>query len=108
MLNKLEKQDRLQLMKFVCAFAWADLKVEDEERNFVGKLIDRLGLEEDEVEQVQKWLEVPPKAEEIDPNEIPVEHRQLFIDAARAMVVVDGKVDADEAENLALLEQLIE
>ncbi len=106
-LHTLDPEARLQLMKFVCSFAWADLEVRDEERKFVVKLIDRLGLTPEEIAQVETWLEVPPPPEELDPARIPREHRQLFLDAARAMVVVDGRVDPDEAENLALLEMLV-
>ena len=106
-LNVLSPEERLQLMKFVCSFAWADLEVADEERSFVGKLIDRLGLSHDEIALVEEWLEVPPPPEEVDPTQIPRAHRQLFIDAARAMVVVDGRIDPEEAENLALFEMLV-
>ena len=108
MLTELDSEDRLRLMKFICSFAWADLQVADEERAFVTKMTDRLGLTEDEIQQVEEWLKVPPRAEELDPEDIPKAHRQLFIDAARAMVVVDGRVDPDEAENLALFEMLID
>jgi hypothetical protein len=108
MLSKLGPEDRLRLMKFICSFAWADLEVADEERGFVTKMTERLGLTGDEVSQVEEWLRVPPRAEELDPSQIPREHRQLFLDAARAMVVVDGRVDPDEAENLALFEMLVE
>jgi hypothetical protein len=95
-------------MKFICSFAWADLEVSSAERNFVRKLQKQLGLTEAERAQVEEWLKVPPKAEELDPEQIPREHRELFVDAARAMIVVDGRVDPDEAENLALFEMLIE
>ena len=107
-LKTLDREERMQLMKFVCSFAWADLQVQDEERNFVRKMIDRLDLDAEEVDQVNRWLEVPPAPEEVDPATIPREHKQLFIDAARAMVVVDGRVDPEEAENLALLEMLVQ
>ncbi len=107
MLNDLASEERLRLMKFICSFAWADLDIAAEERDFVKKMTKRLGLSDAEVEQVEEWLRVPPRAEELDPEQIPHEHRQLFIDAARAMVVVDGHVDPDEAENLALFEMLI-
>jgi hypothetical protein len=108
MLSKLGPEDRLRLMKFICSFAWADLEVSGAERNFVRKLNKQLGLTDDEKAQVESWLKVPPKAEELDPEQIPREHRQLFVDAARAMIVVDGRVDPDEAENLALFEMLVE
>src|SRR5688572_13227677 len=106
-LKTLDREERLQLMKFVCSFAWADLEVRDEERSFVLKLVDKLGLDSDEIARVEEWLELPPPPEEVDPASIPRSHRQLFLDAARAMVIVDGEVDPEEAENLALLELLV-
>lgn len=106
-LQKLDRDDRLRLMRLVCSFAWADLEVADAEREFIHKMVRELALDEDEAAQVEEWLEVPPPPEEVDPAEIPKSHRQLFLDAARAIVVADGKVDQDEAENLALLEMLV-
>jgi hypothetical protein len=107
MLDRLDREDRLRLMRFVCSFAWADLEVRDEERSFVRKMMKRLELSEEEKRLVESWLEVPPPAEELDPSEIPRAHRQLFLDTARAMIVADGRVDQEEAENLVLLEQLL-
>ena len=107
MLDSLDKEERLRLMKFICSFAWADLEVQDAERSFVHDMVERLRLDDEERSMVNEWMEVPPPAEELDPTEIPAEHRQLFLDAARAMIVADGRVDHDEAENLVLLEQLM-
>lgn len=107
MLDKLDREERLRLMKFICSFAWADLEIQSSERDFVSKMVKRLELDEAEALQVAEWLEVPPPAEELDPTDIPHAHRSLFLDAARAMVVADGVVDQDEAENLVLLEQLL-
>ena len=107
MLYDLDREDRLRLMRFVCSFAWADLEVHDEERGFVRKMMQRLELDEEETKLVEDWLDVPPPAEDLDPSEIPASHRQLFLDTARAMIVADGRVDQDEAENLVLLEQLL-
>lgn len=107
MLDQLDREDRLQLMRFVCSFAWADLEVTDRERDFVVKMVDRLGLDDDERSQVDKWLEVPPHPDELDPEDVPREHRELFLDAARAMILSDGEVDDVEAENLIILDQLL-
>jgi len=106
-LSNLDREERLRLMKFVCSFAWADLEVKDEERDFVRRLVKKLALDDTDRGMVEEWLEVPPRAEEVDPADIPVEHRQLFLDAVRAMIVSDGRVDQDEAENLVLLEALL-
>jgi uncharacterized membrane protein YebE (DUF533 family) len=107
MLDTLNKEDRLQLMRFVCSFAWADLEITEREREFILRLVIRLGLEEEEQVQVAEWLEVPPRADDLDPADIPAEHRQLFLDAAKAMILSDGTIEDVEAENLIILDQLL-
>jgi uncharacterized tellurite resistance protein B-like protein len=107
MLNELDREERLQLMRFVCSFAWADLEVTDREREFIVRMVDRLGLNDDERNQVDQWLELPPHPDELDPEDVPREHRKLFLDAARAMILSDGEVDEVEAENLIILDQLL-
>ena len=107
MLDALDREDRLQLMRFVCSFAWADLEVSDGEREFIVKLVDRLNLDEGERAQVAEWLEVPPRPDDVDPTDIPKEHRELFLDAARAMIMSDGTIDDVEAENLIIFDQLL-
>ncbi len=106
-MEALDREDRLRLMKFICSFAWADLEIQDDERVFIGKLVKELELDDAEKALVDGWLEVPPRAEEVDPAEIPKAHRQLFLDTVRAIIVSDGKIDRDEAESFALLEALM-
>jgi uncharacterized tellurite resistance protein B-like protein len=102
----LSREDRLRLMKFVCSFAWADLEVQDEERAFVTKMIAYLELEADR-KQIEGWLRHPPRPEEVDPTDVPREHRELFLDAVRRLVAADERIDPKEAETLALFEQLL-
>lgn len=94
-------------MRFVCSFAWADLEIRPEERDFIIKMITRLELNEDETAEVAQWLQVPPRADDLDPEDIPREHRKLFLDAARAMILSDGSVEQVEAENLIILDALL-
>jgi hypothetical protein len=56
---------------------------------------------------VAQWLQVPPRADDLDPEDIPREHRKLFLDAARAMILSDGTVEQVEAENLIILDALL-
>ncbi len=107
MLKELSREDRMQLMRFVCSFAWADLEVRPEEREFIVKMITHLKLDEDETAQVAEWLQVPPPADDLDPEDIPREHRKLFLDAARALILTDGNVEDVEAENLIILDALL-
>jgi uncharacterized tellurite resistance protein B-like protein len=106
MLDTLSRDERLQLMRFVCSFAWADLEVKPKERDFVRKLVNLLGLDPEEKRLVQGWLDVPPEIDSIDPMQIPRAHRRLFLDVARQMIAADGEIDPEEAETLSLLEQL--
>ena len=107
MFQELSNEERLRLMRFVCSFAWADLKVRQEERNLVGQLARKLGMSEREREQVARWLAHPPRPEEVDPLDIPTEHRKMFLAAAQAMIAIDGDIDPQEAATLELFEMLL-
>lgn len=106
MPTTLDREDRLRLMKFVCSFAWADLEIQSEEREFVAKMIEHLELEAERT-LIEGWLKHPPAPEEVDPTDVPPEHRELFLDAVRRLVAADDRIDPQEAETLALFEQLL-
>lgn len=106
-LTDLDAGERELLLKFVCAFAWADLEIQDQERDFVAKLILQMGLGDAEKKKVEGWLKLPPKPDEVDPQRVPRAHRKLFIECAKEMISADGVIDEAEAENFELLEQLL-
>ena len=106
-LDQLDRRERLSLMKFVCSFAWADLEVRPEERAFVARMVERLGLDAEDALKVRGWLEVPPAPDSIDPTQIPRAHRQLFVDAVEGVIRSDGEVAREERENLELLTELL-
>lgn len=97
----------MRLMKFVCSFVWADLKVADKERAHVKKLISKLGLEPGEAKQVEQWLKLPPHPEEVDPTRIPAEHRQIFLKTLDEVIGVDGERSEEETELFAILKELL-
>lgn len=100
MLDQLSRDERLLLLKFVCAFAWTDLEVTDSEKGFVRRLVARLGLSDDDKTQVEAWLHVAPAPSEVDPSLVPAEHRRTFVEAARAVIYADGNVDDEERDQL--------
>lgn len=104
---KLDASARMNLMKFVCSFAWTDLRVTQQERDLIMRIAGRLDLDADEVEQVAEWLKVPPPGDEIDPARVPREHRQLFLDAAELTVRADNQVVPAEREQLVLFRELL-
>jgi len=105
-LQNLSPEERRQLLRFVCSFAWADLKVVDSERDLLRSLVGRMGLPEAESAEVDTMLNHPPDPDTIDPMDVPQEHRQLFLDEVTRMVMADGIVADGEAENLALFQAL--
>lgn len=105
-LSALSREERLRLLRFVASFAWADLTVRDEERAFVARLMRRMAVDAEDARAVAGWLAVPPSPDDVDPTEVPHVHRQLFGEAARAVVMADGEVAPEEREYLKLLELL--
>jgi len=96
MFDALARDERLLLLRFVCAFAWTDLEVQDSERAFVHRLMDRLELSPEDRAEVEAWLHVAPAPGTVDPKAVPSAHRRTFVEAVRAMMYVDGEVDAEE------------
>jgi hypothetical protein len=107
MLDQLNRRERLRLMKFVCSFAWVDLEVQPEERDFVEDMVDRLTMDAEDRELVQGWLQQPPEPESVDPTTVPPAHRQIFLDAVRGVIEADGKVVPEEYESFRIFEDLL-
>ena len=106
-MRELEKDDRLRLLRFVCSFAWTDLKITDEEREFVRRLVARSELDPEERARVDEWLRTPPDPEDVDPAEVPHAHRELFVRMARQVCAVDGRIVPGERDTLAIFEELL-
>ena len=94
-------------MRFVCAFAWADLEIADSETHYITRLMEKLDLDDEARGEVRGWLQLPPRPEEVDPGDIPPELKQIFLTIILEVVGADGVVDEREVENLSLLEQLL-
>lgn len=107
MLNELDNQDKLRLLRFVCSFAWADLEIADKERTLVRDMAKRMGIDDAGVQKVEEWLDHPPSEDELDPYDIPDAHRKLFLRHVQEMVKADGVLDLMEIETYQLFEALL-
>ena len=105
-LADLSSEERMLLMRFVCSFAWADLKITAEERSLGARLIARLDLDEEERRQVQEWLKLPPAPDSVDPADVPHRFRVQFLRAMETMVSIDGEVTDEEREAVIIFAQL--
>ena len=106
-IMELSPSERMNLMKFVCSFAWTDLNVSHAERDLVMRISGSLHLTDSEAKQVAGWLEVPPPIDEVDPTSVPPAHRQLFLTTLGMIVKADGKVVGAEHESMELFRDLI-
>ena len=103
----LDPEARMRLLEFVCSFAWTDLRVQQQERDLVMRIVGRLGLTRSERQQVERWLQVPPQIDDVDPTSIPRAHRELFLKAAEATIKADGRVVPAERDQLAVFRALL-
>jgi hypothetical protein len=106
-MERLSHKERLQLLRFVCSFVWADLSVSADERAFVHRMMAKLKLTAPEKREVERWLEVPPSPDDVDPETIPLKHRKMFLEAVRGAAAADGALSAEEKETLILFERLL-
>lgn len=108
MFDDLSAEERRNLLKLVCAFAWADSQIQDEERAIIAGLVDRLDLGDDDRRDVHFWLQDKEHAAELNDvmDLVPKTHRDLFVDVCRELIGSDDQVTSDESQELALLEIL--
>ncbi len=107
MFDQLGQKDRLQLVRFVCSFAWADLEIKEQEREYIYDLIRRLDFDDEESLQVERWLGRPPDPDEVDPVDVPLRHREVFLQHVLAVSRSDGELADVEQEAYELLSQLL-
>ena len=103
MFEQLSRDERLLLLRFVCAFAWTDLQIHEGERKFVERLIERMQLSSEDRAEALAYLHVAPSPEATNPKLVPPQHRQVFIDSVRALIYADGEVDAEERDRFEKL-----
>lgn len=104
---ELSREDRLRLLRFVCNAAWGDLEVQKEERAHVITLAERLGLDEDDMEHVHRWLKSPPPIDSVDPTSIPEELRVLYLHEMEALFKADHVTTEEESDLLTLMRELL-
>ena len=106
-LSSLSVPDRLQILEFVCAFAWADFKVRSSERELIARLVQHAELDAEAAGQVESWLQRPPSPDEIDPLDVPAAHRPLLLALVLELITADGEISPEESETYNLLSQLL-
>lgn len=105
LLTDMDDATRERLVQLACVAAWSDLDVAAEERAVVLELAADLALGPRSMAKVQSWLDGPPPY--LDPQAIPPQHRTAFLEALRAVIRADGRIERAECETLRLIEELV-
>ncbi len=105
-VTELNADARRGLMKLAVHAAWSDLMVVPQEREVVLGLARRLELGEDDVAEVQQWLKGPPP--EIDPYDLPREHKEVLCTVLLDVVEADGELAPEECETLRLVREFLQ
>ena len=96
----------MQLFHFMCTFAWADMEIQQEEREMIERLMISLNLSPSQFQTVLTWLDDVRSLPDIDPYEIHPDFREQIYQAAEAIVLSDGEVTFNEKDMLDLLRQV--
>ncbi len=107
MLERLDRPTRLQLLRVLAAAAWVDGEVQDHERAFVGRILDKLPIDEEERETALGYLDTPPHPAQTDPRKIPPEYREALVKLVWQLIGADGQVSEDELQAVKDLEELL-
>jgi len=97
----------MRLLRVLAAAAWVDGEVQDSERTFMQKLLEKLPLSPEERTAALGYLDAPPHPAEADPTKIPPEHREALVKLVWQIIGADGKVSEDELSAVKDLEELL-
>ena len=104
---ELTTEEKLSVMRFICAFAWADLEIQQAERKLINQIMEVIQLAEEHRPTVLGWLDRPPRAEDVDPLSIPDNLKELILDAATGVILADGELQDAEIDLLDLFQQIL-
>ena len=104
MLDQLDRQYRLRLMQFLCSFAWADGKVQEQEKLLIRRFAEYLDFDDEAIRNIEAWLKQAPRLEEFDMSEISQVDRVIFVEAIESVILADGRMAAKEQ---ALFDRLL-
>jgi len=104
----MSESDRLTVLRFVAAFLWSDLDLDEHERAFFSDFAHELGVTSARDASLALGLvEAPPDPDEVDPTRVPAALAPAVRDAALRAIAADGRVRPKEMALFDLLDELL-
>lgn len=101
-VDGLTEAERVDLVRFLCSFAWADGEVQAQERTVLERVLGGVGLSAEARAKAAAWLLAPPDMDGFDFAAIGADKRALFIDEAFEVAAADEALAAEEVRHLQM------
>lgn len=88
------------MVKSLVAVAWADGRMEDEEHEILGALIETFGLRDGDAEQVREFARTPRTLDDVPLTELSADDRRTLLHHAVIVTYVDGHQSEAEVKLL--------
>ena len=98
-------EQNMAILKSLCAVAWADGRVADDEREVIEALLQAFGASDNESQLIRDYVAEPKTLDDIPLTEMSADDRRVLLQHAVFLTYIDGHQDEKEK---ALLEALAE
>jgi len=88
------------VLKLLVALAWADGRVDQEELEVVGALLDAYGAGKDDTERLLAWAREPRDLDDVDTSDLSVSDTELALQHGVLLTFIDGEQSEKEIELL--------
>jgi len=95
----------MAILKSLCAVAWADGRVADDEKEVIEALLQAFGASDNEATLIRDYVAEPKSLDDIPLTEMDADDRRVLLQHAVFLTFIDGHQDEKEK---ALLEVLSE
>ena len=98
-------EQNMAILKSLCAVAWADGRVAEDEREVIEALLQAFGANDSETQLIRDYVSEPKTLDDIPLTDMDGDDRRVLLQHAVFLTFIDGHQDEKEK---ALLETLAE
>lgn len=93
-------EEKKSILQLLIALAWADGKVDEEERALVKALMEAFGSSEDEAEEIGQWASEKRSLADVNISSLSKSDLELALQYGVLLSYVDGEQTSDEQQML--------
>lgn len=93
----------MAILKSLCAVAWADGRVADDEKEVIEALLQAFGASDNEAQMIRDYVAEPKSLDDIPLTDMDNDDRRVLLQHAVFLTYIDGHQDEKEKELLGSL-----